>query len=518
MEQPGPIDDRSAPPSWFNPRLAAVLHLPIEPIYQSTMLNKHVLIDTFSHPRAEQTVQLTPTTGISVKVKKVKPPKNYQTSIDKAKLEISSCTDPQELKALHTKLKSAQTKHLKQQTNKDKITKNFTIGLPLSKQQHKLVSSWYKECLLVYNTCVDFKYQKIVNIDILYNMKLLRAAVFDHLFTSKGVQKQACYETLGDEVRSFISNAKSCNTCIERKLITRYTQKPRSLKNNRSLMVRGTAIGKKGLFPDKLGAIQGWNDIYKQITGVCGEPERFCDSRLIYDDVTKRYTLNIPYFAEKEIIEERLPIVALDPGEKIFQTFYSPEQSGRIGYDIRLVILQEEKKIRRLERVIKHKKNKKGKKLRNPKALTRQIQLKYDRIRNITTELHHQTAKWLTDQYDVIYIPVFETQKMISNGKKNKITDKREYKRRSRLNKRVKFVLNSLSHFRFRQHLLHKAEEKGCKVEIVEEHYTSQCCGQCGRLSKKYKQRVKECKCGCSVDRDLNGSRNILIKSLYTSA
>ena len=512
-DNPAPAaNDASQAPDWFDTKLASTLHLPLRPTYKSVLLNKHVLIDTFTHPSS---IKLTAKTEISFKEKKVKAPKNYQKSIDETKKLIESCTNPSELKSLHTKLKCAPTKHKKQEANKDKITKNFTIGLYLNEEQHQIVTNWYNECLLVYNTCIDFKDQNRVSSQTLYNMKLLRAAVFDYLFTSQNIQKQACYETLGDEVRAFISNAKSCNTSIERKHITHYTQKPRSLKNNCSMMVRGTAICKNGLFPDKLGSIRDWKTIYENIIEVCGESDRFCDSRLIYDSVTKRYTLNIPYFAEKQIVQERKSMVALDPGEKIFQTYYSPEEGGRIGHDIRLVILQEEKKIRRLERILKHQKNKEGKKLQNPKAIKRRIQLKYNKIRNITTELHHQTAKWLTDRYDLIYLPVFETQKMVSNGKKSVINDKKAYKRRGRLNKRVKFVLNSLSHFRFRQHLLCKAEEKGCKVEIIEEHYTSQCCGSCGKLSKKYNNRVKQCECGCEIDRDLNGSRNILIKSLH---
>jgi putative transposase len=113
-----------------------------------------------------------------------------------------------------------------------------------------------------------------------------------------------------------------------------------------------------------------------------------------------------------------------------------------------------------------------------------------------------------------VYIPVFKTQKMLERPKDLK--GKKEIKKFNRLNKRYKFTLQNLSHFRFRQHLLNKAQENGCKVEVVDESFTSQCCGGCGRLSKKYSfKRVKKCKCGCNIDRDLNGSRNILLKSLF---
>jgi putative transposase len=88
------------------------------------------------------------------------------------------------------------------------------------------------------------------------------------------------------------------------------------------------------------------------------------------------------------------------------------------------------------------------------------------------------------------------------------------YKKR-RLNGRVKFTLNMLSHYKFRQHLINKSNEYGCKVIIVTEEYTSKACTRCGIKSDKYKKRRKKCEsCGYKIDRDINGSRNILIKNL----
>jgi putative transposase len=82
------------------------------------------------------------------------------------------------------------------------------------------------------------------------------------------------------------------------------------------------------------------------------------------------------------------------------------------------------------------------------------------------------------------------------------------------LSKKVKFVLNQLSHYQFRQHLLHKCKEYGCELKIVTEEYTSKCCGRCGFLSNNYSKRLKKCSnCNLEIDRDINGSRNILIKN-----
>ena len=86
--------------------------------------------------------------------------------------------------------------------------------------------------------------------------------------------------------------------------------------------------------------------------------------------------------------------------------------------------------------------------------------------------------------------------------------------KQKKLSKRVKFVLDMLSHYKFKQHIINKCNEYGCELKIITEEYTSQCCSRCGILSNQYTNRLKKCiSCNLLIDRDLNGSRNILIKN-----
>ena len=127
-------------------------------------------------------------------------------------------------------------------------------------------------------------------------------------------------------------------------------------------------------------------------------------------------------------------------------------------------------------------------------------------------------------------IPEFETQNMISDNKdlKNKIKNKieeikngqnvkqelKKYSRIRRLNGRVKFVLNNLSHYGFRQHLTNKCSEYGCELIKVTEEYTSQICPLCGKADKTYEGRIKICiNCNYRMNRDISGARSILIKN-----
>jgi putative transposase len=76
------------------------------------------------------------------------------------------------------------------------------------------------------------------------------------------------------------------------------------------------------------------------------------------------------------------------------------------------------------------------------------------------------------------------------------------------------------SHFSFKQFLLHKQREYiDVKVEIVTEEYTSKTCSICGELNKniKGKKKFKCPTCKKWMDRDVNASKNILIKSIKDS-
>jgi putative transposase len=83
------------------------------------------------------------------------------------------------------------------------------------------------------------------------------------------------------------------------------------------------------------------------------------------------------------------------------------------------------------------------------------------------------------------------------------------------LSKNVKYVLSMQSHYRFKEYLKAKAKEYKTTIYDADESYTSMTCTKCGDQSKEYnKDRIKQCKCGYKIDRDCNGSRNILLKCL----
>ena len=94
------------------------------------------------------------------------------------------------------------------------------------------------------------------------------------------------------------------------------------------------------------------------------------------------------------------------------------------------------------------------------------------RIRRLTRELHRQLARYLEESFDVVLLPAFESSTMVNK------------KRGRRIGSRTARAMLTWGHFKFRQHMLQKAEAAGTRfhVEIVSEAYTSKTCGACGAL------------------------------------
>ena len=65
----------------------------------------------------------------------------------------------------------------------------------------------------------------------------------------------------------------------------------------------------------------------------------------------------------------------------------------------------------------------------------------------------------------------------------------------------------------FKEKLKYKCDVYSKKLIIVDESYTSCTCGVCGTINNTKGKELFSCvSCGLEIDRDVTGSRNILIK------
>ena len=159
--------------------------------------------------------------------------------------------------------------------------------------------------------------------------------------------------------------------------------------------------------------------------------------------------------------ENQAIIVALDPGIRTFITFYAGDACGKVGEAdftrITRLCLNLDKLISRKAKSRNH---------RERRSLNKAIQRHRAKIKNLIEELHRKTTLFLVKNFDVILLPVFETQQL-SEKTKRKID-----------RKSVRSLL-TFSHYRFKQYLKYKAEEYGKNVIEVNEAYTSHvalCC------------------------------------------
>jgi len=338
----------------------------------------------------------------------------------------------------------------------------------------------------------------------------------------------APYDVLTYEVKTFFENLQSCRSNYNAGNIDSFNMTHKKTDKRQTITIYKNCITQQGIYRTKLGNIPNFNKIIN-VNNI------ECDCKLTYDHVTDKYYMYMPQYVKTNPIDNRKKICAIDPGEHTPFVYYSLDDYGFIGDEIRKKILAKETNIRQYQRLINKGITKKCKKVNKAKII-KQINREYRKIKGIVNELHKKSALYFCQNYNIILIPKFETKSMISDKESMKRNVKKRYddikeknkdniqklrnelksyKRHRRLNSRVKFVLNQLSHYKFKQHLFSKAKEYGCLCLEVTEEFTSQLCTVCGNCDKFFKQRQKVCShCNSEINRDVNGSRNILLKNI----
>ena len=229
-------------------------------------------------------------------------------------------------------------------------------------------------------------------------------------------------------------------------------------------------------------------------------PDKHGDSRLTSQN--GQYHLVVTHEAQRHEGETQARVVALDPGIRSFQTWFSEDSTGHMAPGA----------FGRIQRLCNHLDNLISKRATTPKRLRfkrRNLQQAIDRMRwkisNLVDELHHQVARWLVDNFDLILIPSFETQDMVLRGK-------RKLRRKSVRN------LLTFSHYRFREFLTWKAWQNGKTVIVVNEAYTSKTCSWSGEIVQNLGGRKTIVGSdGIRLHRDINGARGIFLRALGDS-
>ena len=224
-------------------------------------------------------------------------------------------------------------------------------------------------------------------------------------------------------------------------------------------------------------------------------------------DMLGHFSLCVPVPTETPPVakpEAERTVVALDPGVRTFQAYYSPDCHGGYadGSFSRIYTLCEEMDLK-----ISQQKQQPSTPYTR-RMLHAQVWRLRQRIRNLVDETHRKVALDLVTRFDTVLIPEFKSKDMCE--KKNR----EDGKKRTIRSKTVRSML-TWAHYRFRTRLEHKALSCGKEVATVTEEYTSKTCGGCGHVNAKFSSKTFKCAaCGVIMDRDANGARNIFLKQI----
>ena len=239
--------------------------------------------------------------------------------------------------------------------------------------------------------------------------------------------------------------------------------------------------------------------------------QKWSDAVLCFHKKLGNWTLNARYThlpIVRDDQSDKDDIVAIDPGVKTFATIYSPSLNcvWKIGqgdfYRLRRLSIAYYKAVSRLDKL-------KGKERRRKKhSADKVIHRILFKISNLKNELHKKLANWLISTFDVIILPPFNEKSCLSKKKLKKWTYKETRKD----------ILN-FSHGKFRERMKYECWKHGKKLILLNEAYTTKCCTSCGWKNNKVGNKdVFICKnqyCNMySIDRDVNGARNICLKAL----
>lgn len=189
-------------------------------------------------------------------------------------------------------------------------------------------------------------------------------------------------------------------------------------------------------------------------------------------------------------------VCAIDPGVRSFITIYDPNGLTVGVDDSKNYVFNKCLWIDRLQSKLSGSNSK-----RERHRLRKTIYRGYQRIKSMIADMHHKVSKWMSENYNEVLLPTFETSQMTS--------------RQKRISSKTTRAMLTWAHYKFKMLLKCKMERTGGRVIECGEHYTTKTCSRCGRINRNIKaQKIFMCsQCNLVCDRDVNAARNIFLKN-----
>jgi len=386
---------------------------------------------------------------------------------------------------------------------KNPLMRNLKVRIYPNKNQKKILKRWIGTGRFMYNQTIneineDYKNKK--NSKKFETVNKLMGKNCDLVKEKPWLLETPSHVKSNSIIEAFKAR-KTCFSLKKRGKIKKFKLKLRCKKRGGVITIPKTSFSKRkkeiGLIyrnrKEKIGKLK----IRSKKAKILIEKGLEYDSKIMFDR-NRKYWLIIPYVSKIENQNFRREFVALDPGVRTFQTYYSPNGNcGEIGKN----------DLGRIHRLSKHLDNlhsrmtkvKSKKRYRMKKALFRLI----NRIKNLVNEVHKKTSKFLTSRYKNILLPIFESSKMVLKSNRN-------------IRSKTAKAMLTWSHYRFKERLSFVCKRTKTKLFEVTEEYTSKTCGRCGKINNSLGgNKTFNCpNCKLQIDRDINGARNIFLKFL----
>lgn len=391
------------------------------------------------------------------------------------------------------------------------IIKRLNYKIYPSEKQIKILTDWFAEIQKIYKICIKVYNNNDIFNNSAYEVVKIIMDIYNNFNTNTKIRTPEYVPIPMDILKNTIRVSYSIY-CPKKSMHPgrcSLIKKERDIEKR--LFISSNEIDENGVYTQYLGNMKGFEQIQTNniIHNIKISHKKTADNKeyifsaqfKINDEFIDSHIdqleamTEVPHINSLNISNaiKREPIVAIDPGENVFITYYGINDFGKIGDNIKQTILQKTNQIKKIENIIRIGKNKCGEYLINSakKKLYGKIKKINRKIDNIITDLHNKASLFLCKNYDIIMIPKMKTYINSSD------------------------ILKLLRHDDFLQHLIVKARIYHCHVKIVTEEHTTKTCTNCGKESNTYNFRLKICKdCGYQIDRDINGARNILIKNL----
>ena len=407
--------------------------------------------------------------------------------------------------------------NIKYKFKKEELIKCIKVKMVPTMEQKQIIHKWFDSCTQIYNETLKFinnKYKftkydinrtkiinelnksKNANINNFYNYYSIRKELRE---IKNNIQKESQLENIDKNtkiythildysIKQLCSNIDSAKSNLINGNIKRFRLKYwRNNRCSKTIEIEKVYIKNDKICPYIFGDIKYiYNKEEVDLINIDS------NVKINYNSITDEYLLLIPVKTKnKEINNKTKNIISLDPGLRTFMVGVNEKESLNIGDSVNDIIVKD---IKRLETIIDNKDIPKRIKKKNEILINRKISNKID-------DLHWKSIKYLTHNYKNIFLGDMSAKDIVNRNK-------------SVLNKYQKIACLRTKYFLFKTRLEFKCKLNNVYFKYIDESYTSKTCSICSNYSNDLGgSKIYCCKeCNNTIDRDVNGARNIYIK------